>query len=85
MAAMGMAASAAQPSFESRQPLPQLLNRAATSEPLEEVVVSATREQLVPRVSKFVARIVVRENEEGLPRWAGAGLSAGHRSVPKGG
>ena len=42
---------------------------ASPEETLQEVLVTANRAQLVPRVSKFVARIVVRQNEEGLPRW----------------
>jgi hypothetical protein len=42
---------------------------ASAPGPLDEVVVSAKRAQLAPRVSKFVTRIAARENEEGLPRW----------------
>jgi hypothetical protein len=45
------------------------LARASAPEPLDEVVVSAKRAQLAPRVSTFVTRIAARENEEGLPRW----------------
>jgi hypothetical protein len=42
---------------------------AAQSSAPQEVTVTASREKLVPRVSKFVNQIAVRHNEEGLPRW----------------
>ena len=40
-----------------------------TSEPLQEVTVTAHRAELAARVSKFVNEIADRENGEGLPRW----------------
>ena len=42
---------------------------AAQSSAPAEVTVTASREQLAPRVSKFVNQIAARHNDEGLPRW----------------
>jgi hypothetical protein len=40
-----------------------------TSEPLQEVTVTAHRAELAPKVARFVNQIAAIENDTGLPRW----------------
>jgi hypothetical protein len=42
---------------------------ASKSEALPEVIVSAQRAELVPRVSNFVYQVAALEDQESLPRW----------------
>jgi hypothetical protein len=63
LAAMHAGTSAAQAAAPAAAPAD------GKSEGVAEVTVTATRAELVPRVSKFVNQIAARQNDEGLPRW----------------